>query len=286
MPSPRKRRAWSWTTGEKGKNRVRAYDRGSRGIFLDAFIHDPVTGTATRKRISLGRVDRETARRKAEELSAALRVNGRTEGPELTVGLLFDSYEEHVTPTKGLSARKHDLRALEMFRRYLGKPRPVAGMDRRDWDGFIRDRRAGRIKPTGGKVGRPVKARAVEQDLRLLLAVFNWAVTVRDANGKRLLAENPFRGFTVPHEENPRRPIVTHEEFEKLLAAAPSVNPAMETLLILADSTGHRINSIRMLRWSDIDLQAHTIRWRGGSGQDRPRARDPHGSGGPERVAQ
>ncbi len=144
MPSPRKRRAWSWTTGEKGKNRV-----GSRGIFLDAFVHDPVSGTVTRKRISLGRVDRETAKRKAEELAAALRVNGRTEGPELTVGLLFDSYEEHVTPTKGLSARKHDRRALEMFRRYFGAHRPVAGLDRRDWDGFIRDRRAGRIRPAG-----------------------------------------------------------------------------------------------------------------------------------------
>lgn len=113
------------------------------------------------------------------------------------------------------------------------------------------------------KENRPVKARAVEQDLRLLLAVFNWAVTVRDANGKRLVAENPFRGFTVPHEENPRRPILTQDEFEKLLAAAPSVTPAMESLLIRADSTGHRINSIRMLRWSAIDFQANTIRWRG-----------------------
>jgi integrase len=263
MPSPRRRRLWSWTTGEKGKNRVRAYDRGSRGIFLDAFVRDPVTGTGTRKRISLGRVDRETAKRKAEELAAALRVNGRTEGPELTVGLLFDSYEEHVTPTKGLSARKHDRRALEMFRRAFGAHRPVAGLDRREWDRFIRDRRAGTIRPAGVKEGRPVKARAVEQDLRLLLAVFNWAVTVRDANRKRLLVENPFRGFTVPHEENPRRPILTHGEFAKLLAAAPSVSPTMATLLMLADCTGHRINSIRLLRWADIDFQANTIRWRG-----------------------
>jgi len=154
-------------------------------------------------------------------------------------------------------------RALEMIRRHFGAHRPVAGLDRRDWDGFIRDRRAGRVRPAGVKEGRPVKARAVEQDLRLLLAVFNWAVTVRDASGKRLLTENRFKGFTVPHEENPRRPILTHDEFEKLLAAGPSVHPAMETVLILADSTGHRINSIRMLRWSDIDFQANTIRWRG-----------------------
>jgi len=30
-----RKRGWSWATGEKGKNRVRVYDRGSRGIFLE-----------------------------------------------------------------------------------------------------------------------------------------------------------------------------------------------------------------------------------------------------------
>lgn len=233
MAPPRKRRPWSWATGEKGKNRVRAYERGSRGTFLDTFVRDPITGTATRKRISLGRVDRETAKRKAEELAAALRVNGRCNGSELTVGLLFDSYEAHVTPTKGVSARKHDRRALEMMRRYFGPHRTVTSLDRRDWDGFIRDRRAGRIRPAGVKHPRPVKNRAVEQDLRLLSAVLHWAEVVRDANGRRLLTENPFVGFTVPHEENPRRPILTQDEFEKLLGGAASVSPSMETLLVL-----------------------------------------------------
>lgn len=103
----------------------------------------------------------------------------------------------------------------------------------------------------------------MEQDLRLLLAVFNWAVMVRDASGNRLLASNPFMGFTVPHEENPRRPILTHDEFEQLLAAAPTMSPTMGTLPVVANATGHRINSIRLLRWSDIDFQGNTVRWRG-----------------------
>lgn len=263
MASPRKPRRWSWTTGEKRKNRVRAYDRGSRGIFLDTFVHDPLTGAATRKRISLGRVDRETAKRKAEELAGKLRINGRSEAPQLTVGMLFDSYEAQVTPTKGSSARKHDQRALEMMRRYFGAQRPVASLDRRDWDGFIQDRRAGRIHPAKVKKAGSVKNRAVEQDLRLLLAVFHWAMALRDQDGKPVLAQNPFAGFTVPHEENPRRPILTHDEFEKLLTAAHSVSPMMETLLVVANATGHRINSVRLLRWADIDFQANTIRWRG-----------------------
>ena len=68
--APSGKRGWSWATGEKGKNRVRVYDRGARGIFLDVFVRDLVTGTATRKRISLGHADRESAKRKAEELAA------------------------------------------------------------------------------------------------------------------------------------------------------------------------------------------------------------------------
>jgi integrase len=263
MASPRRARSWSWTTGEKGKNRVRVYDRGSRGIFLDTFVRDPLTGTATRKRISLGRVDRDTAKRKAEELAATLRISGRSQAPALTVGALFDNYEEHVTPSKGVSSRKHDRRALELLRRHLGAHRPIESLDRRDWDGFIRDRRAGRLRPAGVEEPKAVKNRAVEQDLRLLLAVFNWAVMVRDASGNRLLASNPFAGFTVPHEENPRRPIVTHDEFEQLLAAAPSISTTMETLLVVANASGHRINSICLLRWSDINFQGNTIRWRG-----------------------
>jgi integrase len=258
-----RKRGWSWATGEKGKNRVRVYDRGSRGIFLDVSVRDPLLGTATRKRFSLGRVDRETAKQKAEELAAALRGNRQFEGPTLTVGLLFDSYETHVTPTKGMGARKHDHRTLEMPRRYLGAQRPVDSLDRRDWDGFIRDRGSGSIRPAGVEDARAVRSRTVQRDLRLLLAVFNWATVVRKVDGKRLVADNPFAGFAVPHEESPRRPILTHDEFEELVAAAPSVSPAMETLLLLANETGHRINSIRLLRWSDIDLQAHTIRWRG-----------------------
>jgi hypothetical protein len=73
-----RKRGWSWATGEKGKNRVRVYDRGSRGIFLDVSVRDPLLGTATRKRISLGSVDREAAKRKAEELAAALRATVRS----------------------------------------------------------------------------------------------------------------------------------------------------------------------------------------------------------------
>ena len=32
--------------------------------------------------------------------------------------------------------------------------------------------------------------------------------------------------------------------------------------LVIAHETGHRIGAIRQLRWSDIDMERRTIRWR------------------------
>jgi len=161
------------------------------------------------------------------------------------------------------------------MRRYFGAQRPANSLDRRDWDGFIRDRRAGTVRPAGVDEARTVRSRTVQKDLRLLLAVLNWGTVVRKADGKRLLPENPFAGFALPHEENPRRPILTHDEFERLLATAPTVNPAMATLLVLANETGHRIGSIRLLRCTDIDLQGNTIRWRGEHDQIGPHPAGP-----------
>ena len=59
-----------------------------------------------------------------------------------------------------------------MFLKFFGKDRDPAMLSQRDWDRFIRDRRSGRVGPSG----KPVSDRTIERDLRFLLAVLNWAV--------------------------------------------------------------------------------------------------------------
>jgi hypothetical protein len=49
----------------------------------------------------------------------------------------------------------------------------------------------------------------------------NWATREKDASGKWLLQENPLRGVELPKEKNPRRPVVTEAEFQRLLEVAP-----------------------------------------------------------------
>jgi integrase len=137
-------------------------------------------------------------------------------------------------------------------------------LDRCDWDKFIQQRRCGELRPTGGKrkSARPVRNRVIEQNLRYMLAVCNWAETVR-VDGRPVLARNPFRKFPVPVEKNPDRPLTTDAEFVRLVEAAKSLGPQAELYLLLTHETGHRCTAVGRLRWSDVDLRTGWVTWRG-----------------------
>ena len=52
------------------------------------------------------------------------------------------------------------------------------------------------------------------------------------------------------------------EQYRSLVNVSGQVSTLFRTALIVAHETGHRIGSIRLLRWSDVDLERGTIRWR------------------------
>ena len=186
--------------------------------------------------------------------------DGKAEAePEpLTLGRLFDIYGEELTPAKGAHTRRHDRTSMRMFLRFFGRNRDPATLSQRDWDRFIRERRAGRIGPSGN----PVADRTVEYDLKFLIAVLNWAAKSRDERGRLLLDRNPLRGLRTPSEKNPTRVVLAEEEYRALLKVARRVDWRFHVALVLAHETGHRIGAIRQLRWSDIDFEAGIIVWR------------------------
>ena len=125
------------------------------------------------------------------------------------------------------------------------------------------------VLPTSGTVGlaeeakqQNVRGRQLQYDCKFLLAVLNWATTVTDAYGRSLLERNPLKGLEVPREESPVRPQLDDADYRALLTVAGSMHPQFQLALVLGHETGHRLGSIRMLRWSDIDLKHHRIRWR------------------------
>lgn len=248
------KRAWSYKAGEKGRNRVRVFE-WTGGIWID------YRDTERRHRKPLGHSDRAQAKRLADEVAVQLGaldpIGVAAAASPLTVGTLFDMYEREVTPAKAASTQRHDRRALEMARSCWGAGTRVLDLDRRHWDRFILQRRQGALSP------HQVRDGAIENDLRLIRAVFNWAMALK-ANGKPLLAFDPFRGCTVPTELNPWRPSISEEEYQRLRDVAPRVHPMCPLFLVLAHETGHRgASSIGRLRWSDIDFEQRQIRWRG-----------------------
>jgi integrase len=252
------KKRWSYSTGERGRNRVRVFEHpATQGLFLEVY------DAGRRKRIALGHRDREVAKTKAEEVATALRRGDPPVRDQLTLQTLFDNYLREVTPGKSPSSRQNDRHTAKLFQEYFGAERKIATLSRRDWDAFIQRRRQGSDGRVGKVRGKPVRDRVITLNPKTINAVLNWATMAGDGQGGYLLERNPFKGLPFPKETSPRRPILGGEQYQALLRVAAQVDPWMELALVLAHETGHRIGAIRLLRWSDVDLECGTVRWRG-----------------------
>ena len=252
-----KRDRRSYSAGEWGRNRVRVFADPKTGLYQIEWREN-----GRRLTRSLKHRDWRRAKRQADEAAAGLATyepNGKAEAePEpLTLEKLFEIYGEEVTPAKGRHTRRHDRAAMAMFLECFGKDRKPGTLSQRDWDRFIRARRAGKVGPSG----EPVSDRTVERDLRFLLAVLNWAGRSRDEEGRLLLEANPLRGLKPPREKNPTRVLLSASEYEALLEVSPEMDWRFRVALVLAHETGHRIGAIRQLRWAGIDSEAGICRY-------------------------
>ncbi|WP_420441395.1 tyrosine-type recombinase/integrase [Candidatus Palauibacter sp.] len=258
MMARTKRDRRSYSAGEWGRNRVRVFPDPKTGIFQIEWREN-----GRRLTRSLKHRDWRRAKRQADEAAAGLAMyepNGKAgaEPEPLTLEKLFDIYGEEVTPTKGVKSWQRDRSAMAMFLDFFGRDRRPETLSQRDWDRFIRERRAGRIGPSG----KPVGNRMIEWDLTFLMAVLNWAARSRDEQGRLLLDRNPLKGLRKPIEKNPNRVVLTEEEYQALLRVSRQLDWRFHIALVLAHETGHRIGAIRCLKWGDIDFEDETIRWR------------------------
>ena len=252
-----KRKRRSYGAGEWGRNRVRVFPDPKTGMFQVEWREN-----GRRLSRSLQHRDWRRAKKQADQFAAgfidAPDGNAEAEPEPLTLDKLFEIYGEEVTPTKAEASQRADRAATRMFLGFFGRGRKPSTLSRRDWDRFIRARRAGKV----GASGKPVSDATIEHDLKFLIAVFNWAAKSKDEEGRLLLGSNPLKGLKTPTEKNPTRVVLSEEEYQALLGVSREVDWRFHVALVLAHETGHRIGAIRHLRWSDIDLEARAIRWR------------------------
>lgn len=280
MAKRKKPKGWSYNAGEKGRNWVRVYEDSRDGkLYAEWFeeVADSDTRVVRRKRqrMSLskhGITTRAAAVEKAEAMAerfGELSTSAPTASEPLTLARLLTHYNQEVTPTYGPSQRKHDRRAKRVFLAFFDAQaeaerrsgRHPSTLDRTDWERFCTWRSEGRIAGFG-----PVRSRAVEYDLKYMIKVLNWATGVQK-DGAPLLEGSPWSAerrrtqkWRVPKEKSPKRPAMTPELRAQLLEHSPNWQFALA--LELGYETFSRNSSVRQLRWTDVDLEARTVRWR------------------------
>ena len=280
MPKRRRRKkAWSYTAGERPCT-VTVCERKPGGP-LYVRIWDPTArgGQGNWVRRSLEHSDRDVAEAYALDQAAKLKKGqGDLAVGRLTLKQVFGEYKKHRTPRKSPAEQKADARRIELWETVLGQNKDPYKITGQEWQSFIERRRTGELDSRGrtAKRPKPVRDRVVEIDCRWLRLVFGWAVRWR--TGERyLMRENPLRGFEVPTEINPLRPVATLDRFEALRAVSDrvmveirngekplTVRSYLSELLDLAHGTGRRISAICALRYEDLRLNdgPHgSIRW-------------------------
>ncbi len=252
------RRCWSKSVGERG-HRVRLYEARPAGPIMRSVF---VNGKEVRR--SLGHRDKEKAIRQGYELLNALLANEKAlDEHSLTIGMLADLYLESAAHlSKKVRTQRDEGRTLQRVVEFFGRTRRVDTLSESDVKRYILARRHGEAAPPGVEEGRPVGDRTIGADLEMLLRALRWAARERTTRGERLLRENPLVGVRLPSEKNPRRPVMRHDEYLKLLKVAHRVHPLLKVALVVAEGTGRRLSAWRNLSWEDVDFDARTIRWR------------------------
>ena len=122
----------------------------------------------------------------------------------------------------------------------------------------------GRINRSRMSGAQGFRRRTVARDLELLQAALNWAVVSGDGKGGMLLNRNPLKGLPLPRNKSPARPVLYEEQYSVFMELARSMDWRFAVAMVLVHETGHRIGTVRQLRWLDIDLANESIRWRAG----------------------
>lgn len=258
MSKRKRRRCWSKSIGERGC-RVRLYEaRPGSPIMRSVYLH----GREDRR--SLGHRDRTRAVREGYALLSALVTNARALDREtLTLGMVEQLYlASPAHRAKKARTQREDAQKLKRVVRFLGAHRDVAGLSPSDVGRYTLARREGSASLIGVAPGRAVANRTIEADIVVVQTALNWAMKERTPHGQRLLRENPLTGVPLPKEKNPRRPVMRHDTYARLVAVASRIHRLLRLALIVAEGTGRRLSAWRNLRWEDVDFAGGVMQWR------------------------
>lgn len=181
----------------------------------------------------------------------------RERGDELTLGMLITKYlaSKDFAELKPKQAKRRKS-TLMRFQRYFGADVRVMTLN----DAKLTEYRKCRVSGTGGL--KKAQPRTAAHDYANLRRTIRWALQEEDAKGQRLLSSYPLEGIRFPQGKNKNQPLVKDDEHETILRTCERKQWWERRMFILvANGTGRRSNSIRLLRWESVNLEDGLIRW-------------------------
>lgn len=251
-----------YTTGEKGRNRVSVFRRG-RLLYLRWY-----DGAGRQRKQALSHRNVARAKADADKLAASMQ-RGDVVAPTVrTLAGLFDKYladRDRLYERKELTrnAWRHGQKVWRIAEAVWGRSLDPLKLTQEHIRDYCRYRQAAGSLARNGTQGRPLGGRILEQDVDLLRAACNWAVSQTPP----LLPWNPVRIEWMPKAGQPNQVHLEPAEIQAMLTVAPQVHRYAALLVALCYETGHRIGAVRQLHWDDVNLVSRTIHWR--AGQDK-----------------
>ena len=217
------------------------------------------------RRYSLGPVSQTEARKRALAIHEALldRAEITQTIGEFTLHQLLSAYRREMTQhKKDRYTRNTELRAMEMFKTYLGHSISSSKIGETEATRFHRDRTSGEIDHRGTRVPEKDRKRVndstASNDLKTLRRILEWGVR------NEYIQRNKLNGIPFPMNPDPARPVMTPARYKALRKVAPQIRSHFGSLKewhdgesyfgIVLDLTWHtsrRINAILQLRKED-----------------------------------
>lgn len=172
----------------------------------------------------------------------------KSEARKRTLRDLVDRYVKNVLPTKPKSAYEQSYQlewwATELGDYYLVDITPAVLSEAKD-----------KLLATPSRHG---KKRSPATTVRYMAALSH-AFTIA-AKEWQWVDDNPFRNVSKPKESRGRTRYLAKDEIERLRVTCRNCSsPVLETIFVLAISTGMRKGEILSLKWGDVDLNRNAI---------------------------
>ena len=211
------------------------------------------TDKALAERIALELEEVEAQARVGSVVTTQLRkvlsdVSERANGVSLTVPTVEDylnGWLKDIKARNSAATRERYGNTVRLFLKNLdGKAkRPITSVEAKDVQDFLTWRLDSGVAPKTAIV-----------DMKTLNTAF------RQAEAFSLILKNPVPAVRLPKEESSERDVFTHEEVERLVAAAPTLD--WQTLILFGYFVGARLGDCVQMKWENIFAKMGAIVYR------------------------